>query len=203
MNRREASKRETRHLIMEAAKKLFMETDVDRCTMRAIAKKAGVSPASVVVHFKNKRALMEATLIEDIDRNIQCAIASMPKEEDLAERLTHLWRSMFRFYAVNRDLYRFFLTRTVFEPDEETQAMAADTAGFFNYLGGLIDQEKQEGRLAPGVDSEIMAQILFSQYFCVLVMFFRNSAMLPEAAADRTLAMIRQTLAGMTRLPNK
>ncbi|SHJ62250.1 transcriptional regulator, TetR family [Desulfatibacillum alkenivorans DSM 16219] len=199
MNRREASKRQTRSLIMEAAKKMFLETDLDKCTMRAIAKNAGVSPASVVVHFKNKCALMEAVLSEDIERAVERAVASMPQEGDFAERIAHIWRCMFTFYAGNRDLYRFFISRTVFESDEETPSIASEMSDFLNYVVGLIECEKQEGRLAPEVDSGVMAQMLFMEYFGVLVMFFRDASMTPEVAAEAVLAMIRQTLSGLTR----
>jgi AcrR family transcriptional regulator len=203
MNRREASKRETRHLIMEAAKKLFLEKDVEKCTMRAIAKKAGVSAASVVVHFKNKRALMEATLTEDIDRTIDEAVATMPSKGDFAERLTHIWRSMFTFYAANRDLYRFFLSSMIFAPEDETPSLTAQATTFLNYLEEWIEHEKKDDRMDREVDSEIMARTLFSQYFGVLIMFYRDVSMSPGAAADSVLTMIRQTLAGLTRLPNK
>ncbi len=64
MDRRKASKFETRQLILSAAKKLFLEKGVEQCTMRAIATEAGVSAASVVVHFKNKIGLLEASLYE-------------------------------------------------------------------------------------------------------------------------------------------
>ena len=51
--------------------------------MRAIAKEAGVSAASVVVHFKNKTALLEVALYEDIGRTIAQATASPPRKKDL------------------------------------------------------------------------------------------------------------------------
>jgi AcrR family transcriptional regulator len=197
MNRREASKRETRQLIMKTAKKLFLEKDVEQCTMRAIAKEAGVSAASVVVHFKNKRALMEAALTDDIDRTTDNAISTMPSKGALADRLTHIWSSMYAFYANNRDLYRFFISSTVFESEEETPALTDQTIRFLDYLGALIENEKKDGRMDSGVDTEIMAKALFSQYFGVLIMFYRDVSMTPETAADLVLAMTRQTLAGL------
>ena len=87
MNRREASKLETRRLILAAARKLFRSRGVAHSTMREIARTAGVSPASVVVHFKNKIALMEAALFEDIDRTIDAAVMSLPPDADMATGL--------------------------------------------------------------------------------------------------------------------
>lgn len=199
MNRRQASKQETRELIMAAARKLFREKDVEKCTMRAIAKEAGVSAASVVVHFKNKGALMDATLTEDIDRTTDEAVATMPPEGDFAERLTHIWRAMYNFYDVNRDLHRVFVRSTVFEPEQETPSLTDQAIRFFNFLEGLIDNEKRAGRMDSGVNTEIMSRVLFSQYFGVLIMFYRDASMTPGEAAELVLAMTRQTLAGLTR----
>jgi AcrR family transcriptional regulator len=199
MNRREASKQETRELIMTAARKLFREKDVEKCTMRAIAKEAGVSAASVVVHFKNKRALMEAALTEDIDHTMDEAVASMPPEGDFAERLTHIWRGMYNFYDANRNLYRIFVRSTVFEPEEETPSLTGQAIRFFDFIEELIDNEKRAGCMDSGVNTEIMSRVLFSHYFGVLIMFFRDASMTPGKAADLVLAMTRQTLAGLTR----
>ena len=135
MNRREVSKTETRRLIMTAARKLFLEKDVDQCTMRAIAKLAGVSAASVVVHFKNKGALMEAALTEDIERTTAQALATLPAEGDLAQRLTHIWRAMYSFYDANRKLYRVLIRSTVFEPEEDTPFLTWQTITFFQFSG--------------------------------------------------------------------
>jgi AcrR family transcriptional regulator len=201
MNRREVSKTETRRLIMTAARKLFLEKDVDQCTMRAIAKLAGVSAASVVVHFKNKGALMEAALTEDIERTTAQALAILPAEGDLAQRLTHIWRAMYSFYDANRKLYRVLIRSTVFEPEEDTPFLTWQTLTFFNFLEKMIDDEKAEGRMAPSVDSYILAAALFSQYFGVLIMFYRDPSMTPGMAADLVLAMTRQTLDGLVRIP--
>lgn len=199
MNRREASKQETRSLIMAAARKLLKEKDVEQCTMRAIAREAGVSAASVVVHFRNKPALLEAALTEDIERTTARALESLPADGDLAERLTHIWRAMYTFYSANRDLYRVFIRSTVFEPEAQTPVMTGQTVTFFDFLEGLIESDKAEGRLAGTVDSYIMARVLFSQYFGVLIMFYRDPSMTADTAAALVLAMTRQTLAGLTQ----
>lgn len=200
MNRREISKAETRRLIMAAARKLFLEKDVDQCTMRAIAEEAGVSAASVVVHFKNKGALMEAALTEDIERTTAQALATLPDEGDLALRLTHIWQAMYSFYGGNRKLYRVLIRSTVFEPEEDTPFLTWQTITFFNFLEKMIDDEKAAGRMAPSVDSYLLAAALFSQYFGVLIMFYRDPSMTPTMAADLVSAMTRQTLAGLDRL---
>ncbi len=198
MNRREASKIETRRLIIAAARKLLLGKAVEDCTMRGIAKVAGVSPASVVVHFKNKPALLEAALTEDIDRIVDRAIANQPVHGDLADRLVHIWRAMFTFYHANRNLYRALIRGTVFEPEENTPFLTKQTYLFLDFLEQLIESEKIAGRLPPLVEKDTMAKVLFSLYFGALILFFRSPAMGPAEATDLVAAMTRQTLAGMT-----
>src|SRR4030042_3800841 len=106
MNRREASKKETKRLILKAARMLFARKGMEECTIRDIAKKAGVSPASVVVHFKSKTALLEEALNRDIDKALSELLASMPKDLGLLDRLIHLALGFFRLYDTNRNLYR-------------------------------------------------------------------------------------------------
>ena len=197
MSRREDSKMETRRLIMDAARKMLLEKDLAECTMRNIAKRAGVSAASVVVHFKNKGFLLEAALTEDIERNTLDALATLPAEGHLAERLTHIWRTMFSFYDDKRDLYRVLIRSTVFEPESQTPYMTAQTVAFLRFLTELIRSEQNSGRIQDRVDAEVLAEALFTNYFGVLIMFYRNPGMTPEDATGKVLAMNRLTLAGV------
>lgn len=197
MNRKEAFKEETRRLILEAAKKLLSEKDVSQCTMRRVAAEAGVSAASVVVHFKNKIALMEAALAKDIGRAWEGALKTMPDQGDMALRIRHIWLTMFTFYDGNRNLYRELLSSTIFKVEEDTPAIRRDLDIFFNCLVAVIEEEKTAGRMAPSVDGSILPMSLFSQYFGVLIMFFRDPAMTPETATDMAQAMNRLTLKGL------
>lgn len=197
MNRREASKIETRRLIMAAARKMLLGKDVKKCTMRNIAEKAGVSPASVVVHFENKEALLEAALTEDIERTTAQAIALLPPSGDLAERLVHIWQAMYTFYDTNRNLYRTLVRSTIFEPEDKTPFLTQQTITFLTFLHELVDHEKDCGRLNQSVDGDVMAKALFSHYFGALIMFYRDPSMTPQKAAAAVLAMTRQTLAGL------
>jgi len=114
MNRREASKKETRQLILKAARLLFAQKGLEECTIRDIAKKAGVSPASVVVHFQSKTALLEEALNRDIEKALSALITSMPPDLGLLDRLLHLATGFFRLYDTNRNLYRALIRHTIF-----------------------------------------------------------------------------------------
>ena len=197
MNRRETTKLETRRLILAAARNLFRSRDVAGCTMRAIAREAGVSPASVVVHFKNKIALMETALFEDIERAINRAIASLPPAGDFSTRLLHIWRSMFAFYDGNRDLYRVLVSGTMYQPDDASPRIAGQMKGFLKFLEEMIEGEKRQGNLRPDVDAGVAAYNFCALYFFVLIGFFRDPDISPQSAAETLGGMMQQYMQGI------
>ncbi|MDY6952145.1 MAG: TetR/AcrR family transcriptional regulator [Thermodesulfobacteriota bacterium] len=197
MNRREASKSETRKLILAAARKLFTKKGVEPSTMREIAKKAGVSAASVVVHFKNKTALLETALYEDIDHTLSQALSSLPSESGFLERLMHIPRAMFFFYDTNRELYRALVRNTVFEPEEDYPHLARQLNHHLEFLGRMIEHEQGVGNVRPDVPVPVAAASLASLYFGVLTRFFQDPQMTPQMALDMLAAMKAQFLEGI------
>ncbi len=201
MNRREAAKRETRQMILDAARKMFLSKGVEQCTLREIAKTAGVSPASLVVHYKSKTALMETALYEDIERNIGQAIETLPPEGDLHARIMHIWEAMFFFYAKNRDLYRALLGNTAYQPDTESPHLSAQMEVFLDFVRTMIRKEKHLGTVRVNVDTKIAAYNFAALYFLSLMAFFRDPAMTPQAAVATLSAMVRQYMDGIRNAP--
>jgi AcrR family transcriptional regulator len=199
MNRREASKKETRQLILKAARLLFAQKGMEECTIRDIAKKAGVSPASVVVHFRSKTALLEEALNRDIEKALTELQASMPADLDLLDRLMHLAQGFFRLYDRNRDLYRALIRHTIFEPAGETPHMTNLSDRYIQFLAGMIEEGKARGLIRPEVDTTVAAGAIFSLYLGALIMLFRMPAMTVEMVAAVLAAMTGQYLRGIIR----
>ncbi|MBU2537481.1 MAG: TetR/AcrR family transcriptional regulator [Proteobacteria bacterium] len=197
MNRRETTKQETRKLILNAARRLFHTKGPERCTMRDIALQAGVSPASVVVHFKSKTALLEVALYEDIERNIVRAVATMPQTAPLLDRFMHIAQSMYSFYDSNRELYRVLIRDTAFEPKGENPYLTRQLQEYLRFFGGLIEQEKVLGTIRPEADAQIAAASLFSLYFSVLMEFLRNGNMTVNMALEWLALSANQHLIGI------
>lgn len=198
MNRRQASKQETRQLILTAARLLFAQKGMEECTIRDIARAAGVSPASVVVHFKSKTALLEEALNQDIENALSALITSMPGDQRLLERLMHLASGFFRLYDQNRNLYRALIRHTIFEPVGETPHMTNLSQRYLRFLAGLIESEQTRGLIKPEVDPMMAAAAIFSLYLGALIMLFRQPEMTVELVAEVLAAMTSQYLAGIT-----
>lgn len=197
MNRREASKKETRQLILKAARRLFAQKGMEECTIRDIARKAGVSPASVVVHFQSKTALLEEALNLDIEKAMSELITSMPPELALLDRLLHLATGFFRLYDTNRNLYRALIRHTIFEPVSETPHTTNLADRYIQFLAGLIEAEKARGLIRPEVDTQMAAGAIFSLYLGALILLFREPAMSVDMVAAVLAAMTGSYLQGI------
>ena len=197
MNRREASKNETRQLILRAARRLFAQRGMEESTIRDIAREAGVSPASVVVHFKSKTALLEEALNRDIETTLTELVGSMPEELELLERLMHLAKGFFRLYDQNRKLYRALIRYTIFEPAGETPNITNVSELYLRLLSGLVEEGQARGIIRPEVDSTVAAGAIFSLYLGALIMLFRRPDMTVELVAEALAAMTDQYLKGI------
>jgi AcrR family transcriptional regulator len=198
VNRREASKNQTRQLILRAARRLFTQKGPEDCTIRDIAKKAGVSPASVVVHFKSKTALLEESLNRNIERALSELIASLPEERGLLERLMHLAQGFFRLYDTNRNLYRALIRQTIFEPSGDTPNMTNLSERYLHFLAGMLEEGKGRGLIRAEVDLMVAAAAIFSLYLGALIMLFREPEMAVESITAHLAAMTDQYLKGIT-----
>jgi AcrR family transcriptional regulator len=199
MNRREASKNDTRQLILRAARRLFAQKGMEESTIRDIAREAGVSPASVVVHFKSKTALLEEALNRDIESAFSELAASMPPGLGLLDRLMHLARGFLRLYDQNRNLYRALIRHTIFEPAAETPNITNVSELYLQFLAGLVEEDKARGLIRPDVDATVAAGAIFSLYLGALALLFRTPEMAVELVAEALAAMIGQYLQGITR----
>jgi len=200
MNRREASKNETRQLILSAARRLFAQKGMEESTIRDIAREAGVSPASVVVHFKSKTALLEEALNRDIETALSELVASMPEDLELLDRLMHLAKGFFRLYDQNRKLYRALIRHTIFEPAAETPNITNVSELYLRFLSGLVEEGQARGIIKPEVDATIAAASIFSLYLGALTLLFRMPEMTVELVAEALAAMTDQYLKGITQI---
>lgn len=117
-SRRDAVSEHKRTLILTAAREVFAEEGLDGASLRAIAARAGYTPAALYFHFESKEAIYAEvlhaslrTLGEAVDRAV--AATRTPQE-----RLEAAAMAFFRFYAENpRDLdLGFYLFRGGMKP---------------------------------------------------------------------------------------
>src|SRR5688572_7880447 len=133
--RRASAARELkRGLILKAARAVFEAEGLEGASLRAIAAKAGYTPAALYFHFDSKEAIYAEVLRGSIAA-LGDAVEAAAVADDPAERLRLAAMAFFRFYALNpRDLdLGFYLFRGGMKPaglgrerDRELNAALAD-----------------------------------------------------------------------------
>jgi AcrR family transcriptional regulator len=100
-SRREAVSGHKRELILDAAKQIFAEEGLEGASLRAIAVRAGYTPAALYFHFESKEAIYAEVLktsLASLGATVDMAIA---KTRTPALRLKAAAMAFFRFYAEN------------------------------------------------------------------------------------------------------
>jgi AcrR family transcriptional regulator len=100
-SRREAVSGHKRELILDAAKQIFAEEGLEGASLRAIAVRAGYTPAALYFHFESKEAIYAEVLkasLTLLGATVDIAIA---QSRTAALRLKAAAMAFFRFYAEN------------------------------------------------------------------------------------------------------
>ncbi|CCE05619.1 Transcriptional regulator, TetR family [Bradyrhizobium sp. STM 3843] len=117
-SRREAVSGHKRELILDAAKQIFAEEGLEGASLRAIAVRAGYTPAALYFHFESKEAIYAEVLKRSLASLGGAVDQAVDRAKSPAQRLKAAAMSFFRFYAENpRDLdLGFYLFRGGMKP---------------------------------------------------------------------------------------
>jgi AcrR family transcriptional regulator len=116
--RRPAGRALKRTLILEAARAVFESEGLDGASLRAIAAKAGYTPAALYFHFDSKEAIYAEVLQASMARLGRAMKRRVARAPDPAGRLRAAALGFFEFYRKNpRDLdLGFYLFRGGMKP---------------------------------------------------------------------------------------
>jgi AcrR family transcriptional regulator len=117
-SRRDAVSGHKRELILNAAKQIFASEGLEGASLRAIAVRAGYTPAALYFHFESKEAIYAEVLKASLASLGAAVDQAVAQTRTAAQRLKAAAMSFFRFYAENpRDLdLGFYLFRGGMKP---------------------------------------------------------------------------------------
>ena len=117
-NRKEAVSRHKRELILDAARSVFAEEGLEGASLRAIASRAGYTPAALYFHFNSKEAIYAEVLRQSLASLGEAVSAAVATTKGARHRLHSAGMAFFRYYADNpRDLdLGFYLLRGGMKP---------------------------------------------------------------------------------------
>ena len=107
-----------RSLILDAARQVFAEEGLDGASLRAIAVRAGYTPAALYFHFDSKEAMYAEVLHGSLVSLATCVEESVAGTKTPQQKLKASAMAFFRFYAERpRDLdLGFYLFRGGMKP---------------------------------------------------------------------------------------
>ena len=155
VGRREAGKAERRQRIIQAAREMIRETGDAGLSMRALAERAGVSPATPYNLFGSRRAIV-LVAVGDVPEFLT-RFHRMPAK-DPVEPLFRAVALAVEFYVQDPFFYR-TLWRAVFDASENirSEIYSAERDAFWRRL---LDAAEQAGVFQPGVSLELLWRAL-------------------------------------------
>jgi AcrR family transcriptional regulator len=117
-SRRQAVSGHKRELILDAAKQVFADEGLEGASLRAIATRAGYTPAALYFHFESKEEIYAEVLRASLASLGAAVDQAVAKTRNPRQKLKAAAMSFFRFYADNpRDLdLGFYLFRGGMKP---------------------------------------------------------------------------------------
>jgi AcrR family transcriptional regulator len=107
----QAEKQQTRTLIMDAARELFVTKGVESVSMREIAKRIGYSATTIYLHFSDKESLLRAICENDF-LSLASALHDILQIPDSLERMVALGQGYAKFALNYPNHYQLmFMTR--------------------------------------------------------------------------------------------
>lgn len=162
-------KEETRKLILNTAKKLFLEFGYEHTTMRAIASSAGVATGTTFTHFQDKSSLLAATLYQDMEEVLQGAYASQPENSSLIELLTHPIRAIYTHFAKTPELSKTWIRETLFMKGYWGEMIDDQFARSFEKIKQRLELAQHHGELSQEKNCDVLANGILSHYLSVLI----------------------------------
>lgn len=196
--RRERQKQETRALILDAARQLFSASGFEKTTIKAIAQAACVGFGTVFNHFPDKSSLLIATLLDDLVATQSKAMKSLPEHAPFQEKFLHLSKHFYMYYSNNVSLSRTLIKEMLFVEGPWGQILKDSLMEYLSLIVEYINEGKARGEVDVRVDSAILAQCMFSNYYSVLLAGLSNTSFVPEQSMMLLENMISFTLNGIS-----
>ncbi|MFW6691189.1 TetR/AcrR family transcriptional regulator [Streptomyces sp. MAR4 CNX-425] len=153
---------DTRARLLGAALELLDEQGVDALTLRAIARRCGVSHGAPLKHFPHRAALLSAVAtrgFHELTDWVGAALAGLPPDASPARRLRTGTRAYVEYAVARPAMFALMFRRDLLDPDDRDLARAS--LGGFDSLVRLVEARQAEGWRA-GADPRLLTGALWS-----------------------------------------
>ncbi len=192
---RTQQKEATRERVLQVARRHFEEFGFEETNLRAVAAEAGVSAATVIVHFTDKRELLHAALFADLERTMDETLSGLKEGGRLGPQLHAITAAFFGYYQQRPKLSRTLLKESLFADApwagrfaEQVGKVHARIAELFKAAAARADV-----RVEPG-DGALFGAAYFSFYYFALIAWVQGAHQQPVELVDR---LVTQHLRGI------
>ncbi len=169
--RKQREKEEMRQLILDAARKLFLEKGFEQASIRAIAEQIEYSPGTIYLYFKEKDEIFFALHEEGFTRLIG-NMAPLQYVADPFERLKAMGRIYMEFAKNNKDFYDLmFIMSAPMNVKEKGDWDMGVTA--LEHLKSVLRDCQAAGRF-QGMDIEHLSFLVWSSMHGMCALYCRE-----------------------------
>jgi AcrR family transcriptional regulator len=133
---------------------------VERLSVRAVAKRIGVSPGAPFQHFASKEALLTAVAEQAMSRLTEAALEAEARvsDKDSLTRLEAIGAGYFQWALTNPTHFEVVSSRKLID-FQSSSSLRAQNDAIRERMHGLLAEAQARGELAPGlgIDSVILA----------------------------------------------
>lgn len=159
--RRTRERTETRQIILDAAREMFVQHGYEATTMRAIAQKIEYTPTAIYHHFQNKEALL-AQLCNIDFRALASVFQQIGRIEDPIERLRRICAAYVDF-ALEHPMHYQLMFMTQHPLVMEKDPLGDPRENAYAFLRQTCQDAIDSGRLRPEFsDPDELAQIAWA-----------------------------------------
>src|SRR6056297_3816415 len=139
--RRQREREERRRVIIEAAKKVFLEKGIEHATMKDVAAEAELSKAALYLYFKNREELTFELLHISFSKIKQVIQTSAARSDDGFHKLQAIGDAFMRFYREEPEYIYFSLIIERYSYSIANNLPAAEQClQLFDYVLDFMDQ---------------------------------------------------------------
>ena len=153
------TQRARREAILDAAEICFARSGFHRCTMHEICKEAGISPGALYVYFASKEDLI-AGLAERDRSEFQERIAPIGGARDILNALRAIGEKYFVEEPKHKRLMCVEIGVESTRNEKVGEIFRSVDQHIHNSFRELFERLEKEGRIAPDLDAETLAQLL-------------------------------------------
>jgi AcrR family transcriptional regulator len=177
---------DTRMAILEAARDLLARTGLEALSMRAVARRVGVSATAIYHYFENKEALMRSVVQTGYQR-MESYLERATRQHALGsrERLQALGEAYVRFALENREYFKVLFMLEMQRPQKLEDS---PEGGGYRLLLETVSQAIESGAIRRA-DPELVAFHLWAYVHGLVNLLLAYPAESGEGAPDVTTAL--------------